>query len=59
MDVLQLLFLGGATLLAAFVMSLAGFGYGLVLHYFADWIEGQRLFAVPGNHDTNLASRYL
>lgn len=30
MDALQLLFLGGATLLAAFVMSLAGFGYGLV-----------------------------
>lgn len=29
-----------------------GFGYGLVRHYFANWIEGQRLFAVPGNHDT-------
>jgi len=29
-----------------------GFGYGLVRHYLAPWIERQRLLAVPGNHDT-------
>lgn len=29
-----------------------GFGYGLVRHFLAPWIEQQRLLAVPGNHDT-------
>ena len=29
-----------------------GFGYGLVLHYLKPWVEGRRLFVVPGNHDT-------
>jgi 3',5'-cyclic AMP phosphodiesterase CpdA len=29
-----------------------GFGYGLVRHYLAPWIEQQRLLVVPGNHDT-------
>jgi 3',5'-cyclic AMP phosphodiesterase CpdA len=28
-----------------------GFGYGLVLHYFAPWIAAGRFFAVPGTHD--------
>ncbi|MFH2007158.1 MAG: metallophosphoesterase [bacterium] len=30
-----------------------GFGYDLVRHYLAPWIERQRLFVVPGNHDIN------
>ncbi len=29
-----------------------GFGYDLVRHYLAPWIEQQRLLVVPGNHDT-------
>jgi 3',5'-cyclic AMP phosphodiesterase CpdA len=29
-----------------------GFGYGLVRHYMRPWIERDRMFAVPGNHDT-------
>lgn len=29
-----------------------GFGYGLVRHYLAPWIDRKRLYAIPGNHDT-------
>jgi 3',5'-cyclic-AMP phosphodiesterase len=29
-----------------------GFGYGLVTHYFKEWVENRRLYVVPGNHDT-------
>jgi len=29
-----------------------GFGYGLVEHYFSQWIAQGRLLVVPGNHDT-------
>lgn len=29
-----------------------GFGYEIVLHYLAHWINKGRLFTVPGNHDT-------
>ena len=29
-----------------------GFGYALVTHYLAPWIEAKRFFCVPGNHDT-------
>jgi 3',5'-cyclic AMP phosphodiesterase CpdA len=29
-----------------------GFGYRLVTHYLAPWVERGRLLAVPGNHDT-------
>lgn len=29
-----------------------GFGYGLVTHYLAPWIQERRFFVVPGNHDT-------
>jgi 3',5'-cyclic AMP phosphodiesterase CpdA len=29
-----------------------GFGYELVRHYLEPWIRAQRLFTVPGNHDT-------
>jgi 3',5'-cyclic AMP phosphodiesterase CpdA len=29
-----------------------GFGYGLVRHYLEPWIRQQRLFVIPGNHDT-------
>ena len=29
-----------------------GFGYALIKHYLAPWIEAKRFFAVPGNHDT-------
>jgi 3',5'-cyclic AMP phosphodiesterase CpdA len=28
-----------------------GFGYDLLVHYLAPWIERRQLFAVPGNHD--------
>ncbi|MBK8481847.1 MAG: metallophosphoesterase [Proteobacteria bacterium] len=29
-----------------------GFGYRLLEHYLQPWIDRQRLFVVPGNHDT-------
>lgn len=29
-----------------------GFGYSLVAHHLAPWIEADRLLIVPGNHDT-------
>jgi Icc protein len=47
----QVLAVGPEVLLITGDLTDNGFGYGLVLHYFRPWIDAQRLFAVPGNHD--------
>lgn len=44
--------LGPELILLTGDMTDNGFGYSLIEHYLAPWIERKALFVVPGNHDT-------